>query len=110
MKNIVIQWILPTTRQDGGALPVSEIRHANIELSADAGASYSVLGLFTPDVLDVPVNDLPFSDQYIARGRVIDTAGSVGNWIEKAFVLVDDSPPGATSPPGDLIITINIQQ
>lgn len=103
MKNIVIQWVLPTVRQQGGALSVSEIQQVDIELSADAGASYSVIGVFTPDVLEVPVNDLPFSDQYIARGRAVDTADKVGNWREEPFVLADDSAPG------DLIITVTIQ-
>lgn len=100
MKNIIIQWVLPTTRQLGGALPVAEITHAEIELSADAGASYSPINTFAPDTLEVPVNDLPFADTYIARGRVQDTAGVDGNWFEAPFTLADDSPPGA--------LTINI--
>ena len=103
MKNIIISWVLPTTRQLGGALPVAEIRDAEIELSADAGATYTLVGQFPPATLEVPVNDLPFSDQYIARGRCFDTADQPGNWYEAPFVLADDSPPG------DLEVTIAIQ-
>lgn len=105
MKNIIIQWVLPTVRQQGGPLPVEEILHATIELSADAGLSYSPVGVgdYVPAVLEVPVNDLPFSDQYIARGRTVDVAGQPGNWFEAPFTLGDDSPPG------DMIVSIVIQ-
>lgn len=103
MKNIIINWVLPIIRQQGGALSIGEIRDVDIELSADAGASYSSLGPFTTDVLSVPVSDLPFSDQYVARGRCYDTANQPGNWFEVPFALADDSPPG------DLEITIDIQ-
>lgn len=103
MKSIIIQWVFPTIRQLGGPLPVEEIKHAEIELSADGGATYTPIDTFTPDVLEVPVADLPFSDQYIARGRVQDTADKLGNWKEAPFTLSDDSPPG------DLTVTIAIQ-
>lgn len=104
MKNIVIAWSLPTTRQQGGNLPVDEILHADIELSADAGVSYTAVGgPYIPTVLEVPINDLPFSDQYIARGRAVDTLNQPGNWTEVGFVLADDSPPG------DMIVNVAIQ-
>jgi len=103
MKNIIINWVLPTTRQQGGALPVEDIRDAVIELSADAGASFSLIGQFVPGQLSVPVNDLPFSDQYIVRGRCFDNANQPGLWTETPFALSDDSPPG------DLVITVDIQ-
>ena len=103
MKNIIISWILPTTRQSGGPLPVEEIQHATLELSADGGVNYSPLGEFPPATLSLPVNDLPFSDQYVVRGTVVDVAGAIGNPVTEAFVLADDSPPG------DLAINIAIQ-
>ena len=102
MKNIIIQWVLPTARQLGGPLPVEEILHVEIELSADAGGSYAPLGPFPTDVLEYPVNDLPFSDQYIARGRAVDLDGQPGSWYEKPFTLGDDSPPG------DLVVSVLI--
>jgi len=103
MKSILIQWVLPIVRQLGGPLPIEEIRDAEIELSADAGASYSTVGIFQSGVLQTPVADLPFSDQYIVRGRCYDIADQPGNWFEVPFTLGDDSPPG------DLVITIAIQ-
>lgn len=100
MRNVIINWVLPTTRKLGGPLPESEIQHVVIEMSADAGASYSLIGDFPPAELSVPVNDLPFSDQYVVRGTVVDTDLQPGNSVTQSFVVSD------TSPPGDLVITI----
>ncbi len=100
MKNILITWVLPTTRQLGAPLPVSEILNAHIELSANGGADFSSIGDFDPATLSVPVNDLPFSDQYVVRGNVVDTDDQPGNFVAVAFTVADDSPPG------DLVITI----
>jgi hypothetical protein len=94
MKNVLISWVLPTTRQEGGPLPVSEIQHATIELSADSGANFSPLGQFATDVLSTPVNDLPASDQYVVRGWVTDTDNQTGNPVSVPFAIADDSPPG----------------
>ena len=103
MKNIIISWILPTTRQQGGALPVEEIQHVTLELSANGGVDWSPLGDFPPATLETPVNDLPFSDQYQVRGYAVDTALQPGNVVTVPFVVADDSPPG------DLEVTIAIQ-
>ena len=103
MNNIQVVWILPTVRTEGGPLPVSEIANTEIEMSADAGATWTNVGFFTPDILSVPINDLPPSDQYQVRGRVKDITGQVSlNWAVEAFTLIDGSPPG------DLIIGVNI--
>lgn len=95
MKNILISWALPTTRQQGGPLPVEEIRGVVIELSADGGANFSAVGAeFPASVTEVPVNDLPFSDQYVVRGTVIDTLDQSGNPVLFPFAIADTSPPG----------------
>lgn len=103
MKNIIIVWILPAVRQLGGPLPVEEILNAEIEMSADAGGSFSSVGSFPTSQLSVPVADLPISNQYVVRGRAIDTDNQPGNWFAQAFSIVDDSPPG------DLVVGITIQ-
>jgi hypothetical protein len=96
MRNVIFHWVLPAVRQLGGALPVDEIQYVEIELSADGGTNYSpVGGPFAPDVLEAPVNDLPFSDQYVVRGRVTDTDDQTGSWITVPFEVADNSPPGA---------------
>lgn len=102
MRNILINWVLPTTRQLGGPLPVSEIKFATIELSGDAGASFAPVGDFPPPQLSVPVADLPFSDQYIVRGRVEDITDQPGAYVEVPFTVDDNSPPGV------LVITVDL--
>jgi hypothetical protein len=98
MKNILISWVLPTNRQQGGPLPVEEIRGVLIEVSADNGANFSpVGGEFPPTTLSVAVNDLPFSDQYQVRGTVIDTLDQAGNAVVVPFTISDSSPPGDLS-------------
>lgn len=85
-------------------MPVEDISDVTMELSANAGVDYaSIGGPFATDVLEAPVNDLPFSDQYVVRGRVTDTNGNPGNFVEVPFTIGDDSPPG------DLVITVEIQ-
>jgi len=100
MKNVLISWVLPTTRQLGGPLLIADIANTKIELSADGGATYSLVGDFS-GVLEVPVNDLPFSDQYMVRGTVIDTTAQSSNPVVVPFAITD------TSPPGDLAISLS---
>jgi hypothetical protein len=100
MKNILIQWVLPTTRQGGGPLPIAEIKHVTLELSANAGVDWSPLGNFPPATLEAPVNDLPFSDQYAVRGFVVDVTDQAGNTETVPFVVDDGSPPG------DLVVSV----
>lgn len=100
MKNVLFQITLPTARKLGGPLPVEEIRDYTLELSADAGASFTPVGVLPASTLEVPVNDLPFSDQYIVRGFCSDIADRDGDPIDVPFVVADDSPPGT--------LTINV--
>lgn len=94
MKTILINWILPTTRQQGGPLTPADIARVEIEISADNGANFTPVGTFTPDILETTVVDLPFGDQYQVRGRVVDQTDQAGEWAVEAFTLVDTSPPG----------------
>lgn len=82
---------------------MSDIGGVEIELSADAGVNFTPVGVFTPDILQTQVADLPFGDQYQVRGRVIDQTGQAGNWAVELFSLADDSPPG------DLTVTVTPQ-
>ena len=102
MKNILITMILPTTREQGGPLPIEEIRGTVLALSSDGGANWAPIGTEnTPDVLQVPVNDLPVGADYQVRGIVFDTLDQASNPVFVPFEIVDDSPPGAL----DLTVT-----
>lgn len=94
MKTMILLWELPATREQGGVLPPDQIAHVEIELSADAGANFTPVGTFTPDILQATVADLPFSDAYVVRGRAVDTGGQAGAWASLPFSVIDTSPPG----------------
>lgn len=95
MKSMRISWTLPTVREMGGAITPAEIGEVEIELSADAGVNFALVGSFPSDTLEAVVADLPFSDAYVVRGRAIDTAAQAGQWTTLPFAVVDTSPPGA---------------
>lgn len=94
MANLNIKWTLPTTKSPSGLpLDVSEIEKVVIELSADLGESYAVIGEYTPDTLETTVQDLPPGEWYV-RGSVIDTAGRPSKPKVVSIAIVDDSGPG----------------
>lgn len=95
MKSMRISWTLPTVREQGGPITPAEIGEVEIELSADGGVNYTPVGSFPSDTLETIVADLPFSDQYVVRGRAIDTAAQAGVWTSLPFTVADTSPPGA---------------
>lgn len=94
MKTILINWILPTARQEGGPITPADIARVEIELSADNGANFASVGTFTPDILETLVADLPFGTQYQVRGRAVDQTNQAGNWAVEPFAITDTSPPG----------------
>lgn len=102
MANVKVQWVLPTTRESGKALAPADIHHVRIEISADAGANYALVGDFTPDVLDVDVTDLDFGT-WTFRGLVVDQKGRVSAPLTAEFVNEDTSPPSALT---DLSVTL----
>ena len=95
MKSVRISWTLPTVREQGGPITPAEIGEVEIELSADGGANWTPVGSFPSDTLETVIADLPFSDQYVVRGRAIDTAAQVAQWTFLPFTVADTSPPGA---------------
>lgn len=94
MKNALFSWTLPTERQEGGPLPVSEIAHVQIEVSANGGTDWTDLGNIPPDTLTLQMNDLIVA-AWLVRGTVEDTQGRRSIPIETAFDVLDDSPPAS---------------
>lgn len=93
MANVRVQWSLPTTRESGRALDPTDIRHVRIEISADGGANFGLIGDFTPDVLETLVQDLDFGT-WTFRGLVADTKGRVSQPVVRSVEIADNSPPG----------------
>lgn len=92
--NITLRWALPTTRASGKPLAAADIQHVAIEVSADNGANYSLLGTFPPDVLSTQLTDLDFG-LWAFRGVVFDTKGRTSAPLEAFLAIEDTSPPSA---------------
>lgn len=94
-KNVTVAWELPTTRQAGAPLPISEIDHTLVELSADVGANFIDLAQVQPtDPQQVFVPDTEVGEWHY-RISVIDTNGKQGVPHIEVVTVVDDSPPNS---------------
>lgn len=94
MANVKVTWVLPTVRESGKPLAVTDIKHVLIEASADAGANYGLLDSFPPDVLETTVTELE-PGEWFFRGTVVDTKNRAGAPVAESIVIEDLSPPGA---------------
>lgn len=94
---LIIEWELPTTRQPSGRpLAVEDIAEVIIELSADGGANFVVLGEFPPSVLTTEVSDLADGD-WLVRGTCVDTRGKASDPPALLPVPIDTDAPGAVT-------------
>lgn len=93
MANVKATWVLPTTREDGTALPVEAIAFVDIELGVD-GENFASIGNYTPDVLETIVQDLEVGTWYF-RGAVVDTQNRRGAASVGEIVIPSDAAPGA---------------
>ena len=92
--NVTLNWALPTTRASGKPLAITDIQHVVVEVSADAGANWALIGTFPPDVLSTVLTDLDFGT-WTFRGVVVDTKGRPSDPLEAVLVNEDTSPPSA---------------
>lgn len=102
MSNLRIGWTLPTLRESGKPLKVEDIDHVRIEISADGGQNYALVGDFQPSVLETVVQDVDFGT-WTVRGVVEDTKGRLSNPVVASVVNED------TTPPAELFITLNLE-
>lgn len=93
MANLLIAWVLPTVRESGRPLPVEQIKHVEIDISAD-GVNFANLGAFTPDLLATEVSDLDIG-QWLVRGVVVDTKDRPSGEYISSVEVEDNTPPGA---------------
>lgn len=101
-KNVTVAWALPTTRTGGAPLPLTEIRHTAVALSADGGSSFVDLPVVLPTATQQAfVPDLEVGE-WIFRMTVIDTNGSPSAGHVEGVVVIDDSPPNDIT---DVVVT-----
>lgn len=100
MANLIINWVLPTARESGRPLPVSEIRHVSLGLGVAAAGPFTPLGDFLPNVLTNTVEDLAAGD-WTVRATVTDIRGKVS----KATIASDYADESA---PGQVTLTLTL--
>lgn len=94
MANVKVAWVLPTTRESGKPLAVADIRHVRVEMSADAGANWSLVNDFPPSVLETTIADADFGE-WTFRAACVDTKGRVSDWAVGTVLIEDTTPPSA---------------
>jgi hypothetical protein len=99
--NLVLSWVLPTTRASGKPLAVKDIKHVLVEISVD-NVTFGPLGTYPSDVLSTSVNELEVGTWYF-RGVVVDTADRVSTPMFASYEVLDVSPP---SPLGTLVVAL----
>jgi len=93
MANVRVRWQLPTTRESGRPLPISEIQGVEIALSADGGQNFAVLDTFAPSVLETTITELEDGEWHV-RGVVV--AGKRSQPVIRSIVI-DTSAPSSLS-------------
>ena len=89
MQDVRLRWTWPTSR-GGKPLPLTDIAHARIEISADGGVNYGQLA-------QVPAT--------APTASFIQTELEPGTWFFRVTVVDTQTPP-AESPPAVASITL----
>ncbi len=99
MKNALVTWTLPTTRESGLSLDPADIANVEVSMSGDLGANFTPVTTVLPsDPQEAAVSDLDIGD-WIFRLIVVDTAGLQSVAVDVPAV-VDGTPPGAVTNAG----------
>jgi hypothetical protein len=93
MKEIAVEWQVPAVRDDGSAMPISEIAYTEASLSTDTGKTFTVLAQVKPDTTQI-VKRAPVTDgAYLFRLIAVGTNGKRGKPVDLP-VPVDTPAPG----------------
>ena len=93
-KNVSVTWDLPTTRQSGLALDLTEIQHVLVAFRVIGAPEFTTLGQVLPtDPQAFAIADVDIGDWEL-RLVVVDTANRVSAPVDTAFNIPDESPPG----------------
>lgn len=98
MASIEISWDLPTTREDGSALPLTSIKQTIVEVKAPGSTVYTALAVVPGNTVKTLDNNV-VPGAYSFRLTVEDTGGR-----KSTQVLVAVTVPAATiSPPKPVV-------
>lgn len=93
MKSVTLTWDLPTTREQGGALAVTDIERIDVQASADNGTNWVAAGSLAPtDTQTFTMSDLDIGT-WMFQVLVIDTAMVPSQPAMISVDVNDDSPP-----------------
>lgn len=105
MSNARLTWTWPTNRVLGEALPLAQIKHNEIRMSADGGANFSGLAQ-VPPVAGEPTAEHLVADlapgTYIFQGVIFDTEDRESSMAEITSEPILSAPEGLT----DFTVTI----
>ena len=101
MSRATLNWTLPTTREGGALLDVTEITGTEISMSADGGVTFSPVVLVTAIEPQTFVVDNLTAGDYVFRATVVDTGGRRSTDADVTGSVL--APP---SPIADLSVTI----
>lgn len=94
MTDVTVRWVLPTTRESGKPLVVTDIDRVVIEMSADGGVNYVGIDEFPSSVLETVVVELE-PGEWFFKGYVRDTKGRKSQPVVRSKVIEDPTPPSA---------------
>lgn len=92
-RNVNVSWVLPTTRESGKPLNLSDIAGVEISLSAD-NVNWSPYNTFPPAQANTVIPELEIGEWFVS-GVVVDTAGKRSKPVVASIVVPDETAPGA---------------
>ena len=103
-KDITLTWELPTTRRDGGAVTVADIKHVRVESSADGGANFAELVVVDPNSTQSFVLPETEIGEWQFRLIAVDQNDKDGIAHVEVVEVPDDSP---LNPVTNVQVTLN---
>ena len=96
MPTAVVSWTLPTTKENGNPLPVTDIVGVDVSLSTDSGQTFILLDTVPSGVpQEYSILDLA-NGEYIVRLRVVSVDGKSVP-VNTQFAVVASAPNPVTN-------------
>jgi hypothetical protein len=96
VKEISLEWAVPAVRDDGSAMPVSEIAYTEALLSVDGGRTFAPIAQVKPDATQIVKRSPAPDGAYVFRLIAVGTNGKKGKPVDTP-VTVDTPAPGAVT-------------
>lgn len=84
-----VGWDIPSTREDGSDLQLSEIAGYEIQYRTSAELAYSTVVIYDQTQDEIQIDDLP-AGQYEVVVSVFDTDGLYSDYSEPALAIIGE--------------------